>query len=110
MLDRKKGFRPSKETLLGGNGPGGRLDPTSEFFLKNESRQGGPTDCMYNLRENIMLLFPDKAPESNGLYQSMLKLNSPTPENETFQEMSEPRRNMLTADDLLSFYMRDCAS
>jgi|OM-RGC.v1.020133615 hypothetical protein len=109
QLDRKRG-RPTKETLLGGNGPGGRLDPTSDFFLKNEARTGGPTDPMHQFRENLMIVFPDKAPEQNGLYETMLKLNSPTPESESFAEMSEPRKNMLTADDLICFYLKECAT
>ena len=54
--------RPRKDgySYHNSNGPGGRLDPTSELFLKNENRDGGPTDPVNSFIENVNLLFPDK--------------------------------------------------
>jgi hypothetical protein len=52
---RKDGCYPINNTVSGS-----RLDPTSEHFLRNEHRDGGPTDPFYSFLDNVQLLFKDK--------------------------------------------------
>ena len=124
--DSKRGRgRPRKD---GYGLPGGRLDPTSELFLRHEHREGGPTDPLHSFAQNISLLFADKfqAPDLHPMYQVMKTFAFETTPGQNEDEdmerpkykdvsyelsqMAEPRKNMLNCEHLFSLYLRECSS
>lgn len=114
-----------------------RLDPTGDLFLRTEQREGGPIDPMTTFEDNVNLLFRDKfpnGPTSHPMYPYLNQFSfhntpgGPMETNETeikqdceakknFKEisqeilgMTEPKKNMLNCDELMSIYLRECSA
>jgi len=63
--DGKRGRgRPRRNGVYDIHGSG-RIDPTTEMFMRTEEKMGGPTDPMYSFEEGVALLFGSRGKYSD---------------------------------------------